>query len=503
MKLNKISLKWKLFFYILLFSVIVILIFCVFQILLLDKIYRSTKIKQTKSLMSEVYNNINDTDVSLFKDSNANVVKKIKSILEDAEADVYLLKQVNNNNEFEYPIIYSSSGADFNNKGLNTEQLNKIYLGIEKISDPKFVVFKDDERPEFQQVITDQTDVISNDTLIYCQRVKLADNQSNYMIVIFARITPVKPAIDTLKTQLLYITLIVIVLSIGVALVLSKTISKPIIDITTTAKNLGASNYYNLNFNGKGYKEISELNDTLNYAVGELKKTEVLQKELLANVSHDLRTPLTLISGYAEMMRDFPNEDQSENIQVIIDEVKRLTNLVSDLLILSKISTRTEPLNKTRLNLTNLIESIVIRQQKLLESQQFSITFDYEKEVYIFGDEGKIEQVVYNFISNAVNYSDKSKRIKVLQIVENGQVKISVIDEGVGIKKEDLEYVWQRYYRVDKTHQRPSQGSGLGLSIIKEILEYHNFNYGVDSTYGKGSTFWFAAPIDNNKEGNK
>lgn len=503
MKLNKISLKWKLFFYILLFSVIVILVFCIFQILLLDKVYRSTKIKQTKSLMTEVYDNISDIDVAVFKNNDAGVIKKINSILEDAEADVYLLKQVNNNNEFEYPIIYSSSGADFNSKGLNTEQLNKIYLGIEKISDPKFVVFKDDERPEFQQVITDQTDVISNDMIIYCQRVKLADNQSNYMIVIFARITPVKPAIDTLKTQLLYITLIVVVLSIGVALVLSKTISKPIMDITTTAKTLGTGNYDNLNFNGTGYKEIAELNDTLNYAVSELKKTEVLQKELLANVSHDLRTPLTLISGYAEMMRDFPNEDQSENIQVIIDEVKRLTNLVSDLLVLSKMSTRTEPLNKTRFNLTKLIESIVIRQQKLLEPQQFNITFDYKDEVYILADEGKIEQVMYNFISNAVNYSDKSKKIMIVQKVENENVKISVIDEGIGIKKEDLECVWKRYYRVDKGLMRPTQGSGLGLSIIKEILEYHNFNYGVDSIYEKGSTFWFTAPIDYNKEGKK
>lgn len=496
MKLSKISLKWKLFFYILLFSFLVILIFCVFQILLLDKVYKTTKIKQTKSLMSDVYEYVNETDIIKFNDDNVVLVKNINELLENKETDVYLLKQIYTNNELDYINVFTSTGSNFSDKILTKEQLNKVFLGIEKVGEAKFVVLNDDERPEFQQIVTSESNVITNDTIIYCERVKLADNQTNYMIILYSRITPVKPAVDTLKTQLIYITLIVMLLSVILALIMSKSISKPIVDITTTAKKLGSGNYENLSFNGKGYKEVVLLNDTLNYAVLELSKTETLQRELIANVSHDLRTPLTLISGYAEMMRDFPDDDQSENVQVIIDEVKRLSNLVSDLLVLSKMSSRTEPLNKTRINLTNLINSIVSRQQKLLENQGFTVVFNYDTEVYIVGDASKIEQVVYNFISNAVNYSGSSKLIKVEQLVINEEVKISIIDEGIGIKKEDLEYVWDRYYRVDKTHQRPTEGSGLGLSIIKEILEYHNFKYGVKSFEGKGSTFWFTAPID-------
>ena len=397
--------------------------------------------------------------------------------------------------KIEYRVIFGD--IDFTEKVLTLEQLNKVYLDIEKTGDPKFIVFKDAERPEFQQVITDNVDVIENDAIIYCERVKLADNNSDYMIVIQARVTPVQPAIDTLKTQLLYITLIVVALSICIALIMSKSISKPITEITTAASYLGEGDYENLTFKAKGYKEISELNDTLNYAVEELKKTETLNRELLANVSHDLRTPLTLITGYAEMMRDFPNEDQSANVQIIIDEANRLKNLVSDILVLSRISARTEPLNKTKFDLTELIETIVNRQQKFLETESFEIIFNYTKHVFIVADSNKIEQVIYNFISNAVNYSGDSKRIEINQIVNNKTVRIEIKDYGIGIKKEDLEYVWERYYRVDKGHQRSTQGSGLGLSIIKSILEYHGFNYGVDSIEKKGSTFWFESQIEN------
>ena len=293
---------------------------------------------------------------------------------------------------------------------------------------------------------------------------------------------------------MLYITLIVIIISLLVAIWLSKVISQPIIDINTAAKSLPYGEYES-KFNGSGYLEVSELNNTLNYAAVELKKTDTLQRELLANVSHDLRTPLTLISGYAEMMRDFPNDDNSENIQIIIDESKRLKELVNDLLELSRISARTEPLKKSEFNLTTVINNIVTRHQKLTEPQKFNIIFNYDKEVIVEADETKIEQVIYNFISNAINYSGESKDIKVIQEVVNDIAVIKVIDYGIGIKQEELEYVWQRYYRVDKGHQRSIQGSGLGLSIIQGILEYHGFKYGVVSELNKGSTFWFEIPV--------
>lgn len=502
LKLNKVSLKWKVFFYILLFALIVISVFCIFQILLLERVYKSTKIKQTKVIMQEVIEVASNERLDNIKNPTSDFSQNIKEIIKDAEVDVYILKKepINNGNssspiEVTYLSIYPNNDIDlFYNTVLTKDQLALTYSTITEVNNPSFVVLTDDNLPFFQQQISDDSKIIQDKDLIYCQRVKLADNSSSYMVVIYARITPVQPAIDTLKTQLLYITIIVIVLSIFIALFIAKGISKPIAQINNEAKKL-AKGDYDLSFNGNGYLEISELNDTLNYAISEVKKTDILKQELIANVSHDLRTPLTLIEGYAEMLRDFPEENTSENVQIIIDEVSHLKDLVTDLLTLSKINARSEPLNLTEFSITELIESIVNRQQKLVKVQNFIINFTYKEKVNVIADKLKIEQVIYNLINNAISYSGDSKQIDIVQEIDNDFALIKVIDYGIGIKEGDLPYIWDRYYRVDKGHTRSNQGSGLGLSIIKGILDYHGFAYGVDSTYQKGSTFWFKIKI--------
>lgn len=500
MKLNKISLKWKLFGYILIFGVVVIAVFCIFQILLLDRVYRGTKIKQTKNIMSEVYSLVDQSSPDDLKDSNSSLSKNLVQIVKNKETDVFIIKKeqippVSSQDvpTVKYDLIYPSTDiTEFSSK----VKINLIdtFNQITMVNNPMFVVVDDTNHEYFHQQVSEDEKIVKEEDITYCTRVELKDKSDAYMLIIYSRITPVEPAIATLKTQLLYITLIVIVLSIIIALILSRKISKPLIEMTDEAKKL-AEKEYDLTFKGEGFLEISELNDTLNYAVQELKKTETLQHELIANVSHDLRTPLTLIIGYAEMMKDFPNENQAENIQIIIDEANRLKLLVSDLLILSKISSKTENFNMTTYNLTSSILQLVNRQQKLVEQLNFKINFVYDEEIFIEADSSKIEQVMYNFITNAINYSKNSKTIDIIQELNNDEVTIKVVDYGIGIKEDDLKYIWERYYRVDKGHTRSTGGSGLGLSIIKEILDYHHFTYGVESKPNEGSTFWFKAPI--------
>ena len=216
----------------------------------------------------------------------------------------------------------------------------------------------------------------------------------------------------------------------------------------------------------------------------------------MANVSHDLKTPLTMITGYAEMMRDLPGENTKENLQIIIDEVNRLNILVNDMLNLSRFSSKTVELNISKYSITNKLIEIVDRYKKFQDNNDYVFELDYNKEVYVIADDTKIEQVIYNFINNAISYSGNSKKITVKQEIVDKYVVIKVTDYGVGIKEEDLNYIWDRYYRIDKGHQRSTQGSGLGLSIVKSILEYHNFEYGVESISGSGSTFWFKMPIE-------
>lgn len=488
MKTDKLSLKWKLFAYIVVFAIVIILIFSLFQIFLLDGFYRRTKTKDINSLTKNI---VNIMDESLKDDEELNFEKiqqELSNLSNDEEASIYIFKNSNDSNE---PVYKSSIGGSYTSITDKTN-FKEIRDKASKLKDDYFyIIFTENSDEKFKIMVTDDSRAQESNNLI-CGT--FFDDNS-YIIIVDSRLTPVAPVVSAMKTQILYISIIVVILAILVALLLSKTISKPIIAMNSTAKKMAEGNL-DVVFEGRGYSEITDLNNTLNYTVEELKKTENLQRELLANVSHDLRTPLTLISGYAEMIKDIPEENNSENVQIIIDETKRLSLLVNDLLNLSRIKARTEPLNLVEFDITSLLEQIISRQNKLMENSLVKINLiTSTQKVIVKADIRKIEQVIYNFINNAVNYSGDSKKVDVIEEIKDDFVIIKVKDYGIGIKKEQLDYIWQRYYRVDKGLQRSTQGTGLGLSIIKEILEYHNFNYGVESEVGVGSTFYFEMPI--------
>lgn len=327
------------------------------------------------------------------------------------------------------------------------------------------------------------------DSILYSKVV--TDKEGREAILFMnAMIAPVSATVSTLRIQLYWITIAMILLSIVLAFFIAKKVSRPIVEINSSAKDLAKGNY-EVHFHGEGYKEIAELSKTLNYTAQELSKVDSLQRELIANISHDLRTPLTLIAGYSEIMRDLPGENTPENVQIIIDETQRLTSLVNDVLDLSKLQSGTQELKKKEYNLTQSIEAVIKRFEKLCQHYGYEILFEYEEEISIHADELKISQVIYNFINNAINYTGAEKKIKVRQTIKEGKVKVEVIDTGEGIAKEALPYIWDRYYRVDKTHRRAVTGTGLGLSIVKNILELHEATYGAESKIGQGSTFWF------------
>jgi signal transduction histidine kinase len=310
------------------------------------------------------------------------------------------------------------------------------------------------------------------------------------IVMVNAQLTPVDATVHTIQVQLIYISIIMIVLSLLIALLVSRKISRSIVKVNNTAKEL-ANGKFNVEFNGKDYREIAELSDTLNYTTKELGRAESLQRELIANVSHDLRTPLTMIIAYSEVMRDLPGENTPENVQVVIDESRRLTNLVNDMLDISKLQAGVMESNIQEYDLTESIKSVITRYAKLIEQDGYGITFEYTENVHVEADEFKIYQVIYNLINNAINYTGEDKKVIVRQKVVEDRVRIEVTDTGIGIAQEDIRSVWERYYKVDKTHKRAIMGTGLGLSIVKNMLELHGAMYGVESEVNKGSTFWF------------
>ncbi|MBR4889167.1 MAG: HAMP domain-containing histidine kinase, partial [Clostridia bacterium] len=210
------------------------------------------------------------------------------------------------------------------------------------------------------------------------------------LAIIFAGIEPVRSTIETLRVQLGAITVIMLLLSIGLALIISLRISRPIVRMNRAAAQLAQGNY-NVYFAESGAKETTELARSLNVAAYELSRVEGLRRDLLANVSHDLRTPLTMITGYAEVMRDIPGENTPENVQVIIDEATRLTTLVNDLLDLSRLQSGKIDLNKTNYSLTASIRTILQRYDRLID---YHFVFENSGDVRIFADELKITQVI-------------------------------------------------------------------------------------------------------------
>ncbi len=320
------------------------------------------------------------------------------------------------------------------------------------------------------------------------------ENSKDYMIIQSTNLTPVRAMVDTLKNQALSTGLILSILALMMAWLMSRLITKPIVKMNDAAKRL-AEGRYDANFSGRGYREIEELADTLNYASEELAKTDRLQKELISNVSHDLRTPLTMIKGYGEVMRDIPGENTPENVQIIIDETSRLSGLVNDMLDLSRMQAGSRKPVRAFFSLTEVVRHTLKRYERLTKQDGYQIDFQEDGDAVVLADQGMILQVIYNLINNAINYTGEDKRVLVRQERLGKTVRISVHDTGEGIAEDDLPMIWERYYKVDKVHRRATVGTGLGLSIVKEILEAHNSRYGVQSAKGEGSVFWFEMEI--------
>ncbi len=322
-------------------------------------------------------------------------------------------------------------------------------------------------------------------------------NAENYYLVVNY---PMQVVTSTAQSYLIYV-IVICAIAILVAFIVSYFISlrlaAPINSISEGVGELAKGNY-DVKFTSSEYAEVAQLSDTLNYMTEEIKKSDEFQKQLLANVSHDLKTPLTMIKAYASMVQEISGDDpakREKHLQVIIDESDRLTGLVNDVLNVSKVSTNTA-LNKKVFNLTDLVYGIVGKFNYLQETQGYNIMVDIDPNLYTCADEEKISQVLYNLMSNAVNYTgeDKSVYVSVKDYPAENRIKFSVRDTGRGIAKADIPNIWNRFYRIKENHARPVKGTGLGLSIVQIILKNHCFDFGVNSQVGKGSTFWVDFP---------
>ena len=328
-----------------------------------------------------------------------------------------------------------------------------------------------------------------------CMRFVSFGDGSQALLLVNATLTPVNATVQTLRLQLMLVTLLLAGLAAALGFALAGRFSRPIAAMSREAEKLARGDF-SAHFSGDGFREAAQLADTLNYAAAELGRTEELRRELMANVSHDLRTPLTMIEGFAEMMRDLPGENTPENAQVIVDEARYLSALVRDILDLSKLEAGVQEMTLERLDLSDCVREMAGRYSAFCQKEGFVIDVEAPDALFVQADRLRLQQVLYNLINNAVAYTGPDKRVFVSLRQADGAARVEVRDTGKGIAPEDLPYVWDRYYKVDKkTHQRALVGTGLGLSIVRKVLEAHKARFGVESGES-GSTFWFELPLE-------
>lgn len=456
MKYNN-NLRNKIWKSLIIFSIIILCFLWFFQVLFLNSYYEWVKTKDMDKILNKIKNNYKEEGFIDLLD-NITFDKGVCIEIVDGNKNTYSSTSYSrgciNKNTFEL--------NDIKNDFINSDKEHKNY----RIRNLKF----------------------KNKTLL--SAIKLDDNLYAFVNV---SLQPLDSTINILSSQLMYVTFIVLVLSFFISYFISKKISNPISKMTIQAKEMSKGNYNVVFDTNNDIEEINELGKTLNNACDTLSHTDELRRELMANVSHDLKTPLTMIKAYAEMVRDvtYDNEEKrTNNLNTIIDETDRLTILVNDILELSKIQSDVEQLNIEEFDLNIMIKDIINRFNYLTEKDECIFEYKEKENLIVKADKKKIEQVIYNLISNAINYVGKDKKV-IIKITEEENVKVEIIDHGKGIDKKEVNLIWDKYYKIDKNYKRNHIGTGLGLSIVKNILEKHGFDYGVKSTKGKGTTFYF------------
>lgn len=316
---------------------------------------------------------------------------------------------------------------------------------------------------------------------------------------------------------LIYIGCAAIIVSIVLVWYFSKKLTDPIRELAVLSERMA-----NLDFEAKytsgGHNEIGELGDNFNrmsekleQTISELKsannnlqkdieqkdKLEQMRNDFMGNVSHELKTPIALIQGYAEGLRDgvaCDKESMEFYCDVIMDEADKMNQMVKNLLTLNQLEFGSDEIEFERFDLIKVIQGVLQSMEILAQQQGAKVIFRKPDPVYVWADEFKVEQVIRNYVSNAFHHLDGDKVVEVKVQINDNRVKVTVFNTGTPIPEEDLPRIWDKFYKVDKAHTREYGGNGIGLSIVKAIIESFHQEYGVNN-YDNGVEFWFTLEV--------
>ncbi len=302
---------------------------------------------------------------------------------------------------------------------------------------------------------------------------------------------------DTLKRSLFASGLLAVLMGLLVSILISRQLTKPILDITQTANNLRAGDLSARSSIVNSTAEISQLRESINYLGDTLAKQDSIRKRYASDISHELRTPLTTLKTHIEAISDGIWEPNKEHLDILTDEVLRLTKLVDDLKTSFTQEEYTLQINKSRFNISLELENIIRGYEPIFSKENHLLLSNIEKDIIFNMDREKFNQIIYNLLSNSLHYLKEKGKVMVELYGLEDKIILKISDNGIGIKEEDLENIFNRFYRVDTSRNKETGGTGLGLSIVKSIVEAHKGHIDVESKFGEGTDFIISLPITN------
>ncbi len=378
--------------------------------------------------------------------------------------------------------------------------LDHIFLGV---NEENLLLNTDDYKMQVVKDYRTQTE--------YIEMWGMLDN--GYLFMLRSALEGIQESVSISNRFLAYVGMVAVLTSALLVLWLSNRFTKPILELAKISERMKHLDF-EAKYTGDDKTEIAvlgnninELSEALEETISELKtannellkdiekkdKVDEMRREFLSNVSHELKTPIALIQGYAEGLREGINDDAESRefyCDVIMDEAAKMNTMVKKLLTLNQLESGSEVVNMERFDVTALVKNYIVSCDILLKQNKVSVRMEDYEPVYVWGDEFKVEEVFANYFTNAINHTAGDKIIDIKIQKTEQSVRISVFNTGEPIPQESIEHLWEKFYKVDKARTREYGGSGIGLSIVKAIMESMNQQYGVIN-YDNGVEFWF------------
>ncbi len=460
--------------YFMFFTVVIFTVLWLLQTVFLQKFYNGMIIKNTVKVADKISEESRNSDITSYIDD----ISRSNSIL------VFVTDTAGN-------ILYSSDEYKKGHKFINDRmEMAENHMEMERYDHYRELPVNYDE---FLSAVNSsdsgETGIKKEDSYVYGRLIDYYGYNDKAVLYLSTPLNAVGSTARIIRIQLIWVTLLSISIAFVLALFMSKSFSKPVSQLNEKAHKLGADDD-DVNFNEGFCTELDELNKTLDTTSEKLKKNRDFQNELLANVSHDLRTPLTMIKGYAEMIRDISREDEkqcAEDVAVIVEEADRLTALVNEILEYSELQMSDSETVMNDVVLSDTVTSVADSFEKLYSKEGYVFERNIADNIHVKGNASRLQRAVYNLLDNAVRHAGEDKWTGVSLRTEKGNVIIEISDHGSGIAPDELEHIWDRYYTK---RQRSGKGvSGLGLAIVKQIVSQHNGICKAESEIGTGSVF--------------